>query len=446
MKLLVDHGPVIGALIGLFTAIFGENGFGIRIFGVLMITGLGLILYRFGEKHFSRTTGVALSLTIIANMLTHTNGVIVTPDAPMAFFTVLAIMTYYLAFFVNRKYFYLAGVLLGLAMLSKVSAVFPAFGIALYPLVAREKRMFLTDARFYLSFAIALIVFMPFLIWNYQNDFVFFRYQGAHVARGGSIVTFLELWAGLVLVTGPVFFYYAVIQPMGRIVRRNFGPDDRWQLYFAMTIVVPLLYFGAHSLVSKLEMNWPAPVFCGGIFLFGILAGKSWDRMRKRFRFQLIYSLVLITLVTLQVYVPILPVKGKNDITARYFEYTSFKDDFARFLAENPEAAALRVVANNYQIPSMVNLYQQRPVEAICLSIGYHETLYGFHYPDHTLIGDDFLVIAGLDGFPWHLRPHFEDYRQVGELRSMRRGEMAYGYSLWIAQNYTGKGDSTAAH
>lgn len=105
----IDHGPVIGVLIRLFTAIFGENGFGIRIFGVLMITGLGLILYRFGEKHFSKTTGVALSLTIIANMLTHTNGVIVTPDAPMAFFTVLAIMTYYLAFFVNRKYFYLAG-------------------------------------------------------------------------------------------------------------------------------------------------------------------------------------------------------------------------------------------------------------------------------------------------------------------------------------------------
>ena len=45
-----------------------------------------------------------------------------------------------------------------------------------------------------------------------------------------------------------------------------------------------------------------------------------------------------------------------------------------------------RILANNFQIPSMINIYLNPEQEASCLSIGYHETLYSFIYKDNFII------------------------------------------------------------
>ena len=81
----------------------------------------------------SNKTALAMSVLVSANLLFHTNSIIITPDAPLAFFTINAIIFYYLAYFKNEKFIYLGGLMIGLAVLSKVSALFPAIGIFLFP-------------------------------------------------------------------------------------------------------------------------------------------------------------------------------------------------------------------------------------------------------------------------------------------------------------------------
>lgn len=435
----IDHGPVVGYLIRLSTMAFGENGFGIRFPAVLMITILNVVLYRFGKKHFSTATGVALGLTVTAGMLTHMNGVIMTPDAPLAFFTILAILVYYRAFVEDRKYFVPAGILLGLGIFSKISAVFPALAIFLLPFLARDYRRFMREPRFYLSFVVAFLVMLPFVVWNFQNDFAFVRYQGSHVTSGGTFTSFLELWAGVLLLAGPVFFVYGIVGPVRFVLRRRRGGAEPWRLYFSVVTVVPLVYFIAHSLYSRLELNWVAPALFGGVFLFGIAVGEAWPRARRWFTLQIAYSLVLIGAVTVHTWGSILPLRNKNDITDRYYDYNAFQQDLATFLRDHPEVADRRIVANNYQFPSMVNLYQPRAKEAICLSVGYHDTLYGFLYKDDTLVGEDFLVIADGTAFPPRLRSHFESYANIGQLKSQRHGYTVRTFTLWTADGYTGR-------
>ena len=129
----VDHGPVIAYLIKFFTLIW-ENSFTVRLGATTLMTIITVVLYFFGKTFFNRQVGVLLSLSMTANMLFHTNAIVITPDVPMTFFTILAIMFYYLAYCVDKKYIYIGGIMLGLAVLSKISALFPALGIALYPL------------------------------------------------------------------------------------------------------------------------------------------------------------------------------------------------------------------------------------------------------------------------------------------------------------------------
>ena len=111
----VDHGPVVAYLIKFFT-LFWENSFTVRLGATTLMTIITVILYFFGKVYFNRQVGILLSLSMTANMLFHTNAIVITPDVPMTFFSILAIMYYYLAYCVDKKYIYIGGIMLGLAV------------------------------------------------------------------------------------------------------------------------------------------------------------------------------------------------------------------------------------------------------------------------------------------------------------------------------------------
>ena len=432
----VDHGPVIAYLIRLFT-IFGENSFTVRLGALTLLIMLTVFLYRFGKTYFNEATGIIMSLGISANMLFHTNAVVITPDVPLAFFTIMAIIYYYKAYFIDAKYLYAAGILLGLAVLSKVSALFPAVGIILFPFVIQGKRHFLSDIRFYGSLVAALLVFIPFIIWNLQNDLAFVRYQGSHVTSSGSWSDFRGLWLSLLVTIGPVFFYYSVIKPFLLLKRLlSISPE---LTYFTIVTIIPTIYFLVHSVFSRMEVNWPAPIFSGGLFLFGILLGENWPVYRKRFIFQVGFSLLLILIVTVQTFWPFLPIKGKIDVTNRYHIYNAFPSELKAYLQAYPELQNKRLLADNYQIPSMINFYLNPSLEASALSINYHETLYSFLYQDGMFVGKDFLFLKRGKTFPKKFTPYFDDAILLQLFESKRLGQKVAGYSLWSVTNYRGK-------
>ena len=433
----IDHGPVIGYLIYLFT-IIGENSFTVRLSALVLLIILTVVLYNFGKQHFNKNTGIIMSLGISANMLFHTNSVVVTPDVPLAFFTIMAIIYYYKAYFIHGKYFYIGGLFLGLAILSKVSALFPAVGIMLFPFINSSKRYILYDLRFYGSLLIALILFMPFIIWNFQNDLAFVRYQGSHITEGGSWSEFTGLWAGLFVTAGPILFYYSTVKPF--LLIKNMQSIKIEIQYFVIVTIVPLCYFLFHSFFSRMEVNWPAPIFSGGLFLFGILLGKDWPLFRMWFAFQIAFSLFLILLVTIQTFFPFLPVKGKTDVTNRYHIYNVVNDELKDYLNNHPELNNKRFLAENYQIPSMINFYLNPDYEATTLSINYHSTLYSFLYNDNNFIGKDFLFLKRGEGFADNYKPYFENIYLLDTFYSKRNGNNIATYSLWHVTNYNGKG------
>jgi hypothetical protein len=188
-----------------------------------------------------------------------------------------------------------------------------------------------------------------------------------------------------------------------------------------------------------MEMNWLAPVLFGGLFLFGLSIGENWTKHKKRFYVQIVFSLLLIGLISIQTFLPFLPIKGKNDVTNRYFIYSSFPDELKTYLETHPELQNKRIVANNFQIPSMVNFYIKPKLEASCLSIGYHETLYSFIHSDKDLKGREFLFIAKGNSIPASIKPYFSNLKVLHQFQSMRDENVVAKYSLWLATNYKGK-------
>ena len=286
----IDHGPVVAFIIWIFTFL-NESSFTVRLGPVILMSFLTIFLYSVTKKHMDQQFALITSLALIANLMFHTNSIIITPDVPLAFFSILSILFYYLAYFKDERFIYPGGIMLGLSVLSKVSALFPAIGIFLFPFLVKEKRYMLKNVHFYASLFISFIIFIPFIVWNFKNDFAFVKYQGSHILEGGGFSDFLELWAGAALLIGPLFFYYSAIKPI--IYLKDWMVISSEKKYFGLVTSVPLSYFLFHSLFSRFELNWIAPIFFGGLF---ILAAEEsqYSQIRKRLHIQIIYSLFFI--------------------------------------------------------------------------------------------------------------------------------------------------------
>ena len=117
-----------------------------------------------------------------------------------------------------------------------------------------------------------------------------------------------------------------------------------------------------------------------------------------------------------------------------------FLDKLPEYLNQNPDLKQKRILSNNFQISSMINFYLNPELEASCLSIKYHETLYSFLYHDDELKGNDFLYLSEGKNFPNWLKPYFDEYKILHQFESVREHKIISSYSLWQVYNYHGGG------
>lgn len=98
------------------------------------------------------------------------------------------------------------GLVLGLAGLSKYTAIFAALAVALCLLHAHGLRL-LRSAGLWGAVLLALLLVLPVFVWNAQNDWVSFRYQLQHGAGGGwKPLEFARFVLVQLLVFGPLLW------------------------------------------------------------------------------------------------------------------------------------------------------------------------------------------------------------------------------------------------
>ncbi|HEX2950652.1 MAG TPA: glycosyltransferase family 39 protein [Armatimonadota bacterium] len=431
----IDGGPTIAFINKLFVLLFGVNGFSIRIGAVLLSTASAIYLWIWGTRRFSPLTGFLLLLLVTVTPVCFLSSIIHTYDTEMAVFMLVAIALYYDAYFVDTRFFYLAGFALGLALLSKISVLFPAIGIFIVPFVFAPMRHLLRKKEFYISFLLAGLIFSPFIMWNFTHDFAFIRYKGGMAYRKGDLGDFVDVWAAQIALYSPVIFWFAIVRPFSTVVtylRTKQAPMA--ELYFSLVGIVPVLYFGIGSLFSRYYGNWVAPAFFGGLFLAAVTLGRQAAKARGPIRFHAAFSVVLLGIALGQLYFSFLPLR-RDPITS-YYPYSEISGVVKQYFQTHPELQGIRIVGNNYQIPSLVNFYLRPQLEATGLSLGdYHDTLYTMLYPGKTLAGLNFLFLCGGEEFSADWRPYFNTV----EKQKTFIGKQHEILTLWYVTGYRGR-------
>ncbi len=178
-----DHPPLVGWVHYIFQLLPFNSVLSSRIPSLLISLWTSALIFKYlinknvSEKNAAFSVGI-LNLTPLFNSLS----IALLPDTLLMPLTVLIIdRTEKILLNSTYRNWLLLGLFLGLAGLAKYTAVVYVLSLIII-FVLKKRYRDLLSLPLWLGVLAAFILVSPVLIWNLQNDFVSFKYQGSHVS------------------------------------------------------------------------------------------------------------------------------------------------------------------------------------------------------------------------------------------------------------------------
>ena len=265
-----DHPPAIAYAIKLGTLLFGATPLGVRLGPLLLSVAASWFVWRAGAILLrDEAAGARACLYFNLTLMISVETLAATPDA--ASVAAAAAVLYALAKVdeTGKGAWWLAvGVAAGLGLLSKYTGLFLGAGIAVWLLLSPKARKWLLTPWPYLGGVLALIVFLPNLMWNASHDWMTFAFQFGRIAEGHFTLRFLFEFLGAQLVLATPFIFVLAALALA------FSTRDRDGTTFLLAALVfpSALYFLIHSLHDRIQGNWPSFLYPA----LGIAAAQAW--------------------------------------------------------------------------------------------------------------------------------------------------------------------------
>jgi len=259
-----DHPPMVAWIIRLGTILFGNTEIGVRSGGILLAMLSTYLIYLLGERWFDKRSGLIAALLFQTIPIYFVYGFNVTPDIPLLFFWIMTLYYVSVALQATKRWaWFIAGISLGCALLSKYTGVFLIPSTVLFLLLNGRYREWLLKKEPYIALAIALVVFSPVIVWNYYHGWASFAFQFGRrfsVHAADPLVTFLKFLGSQMGVLFPVFFLGLVLAFVLSFRQSIRGGKPQW--LFSFLYAFPLLVlFTLYSFKSEVKLNWPLPAY-----------------------------------------------------------------------------------------------------------------------------------------------------------------------------------------
>lgn len=257
-----DHPPMVAWIIRAGTLMAGDTEIGVRLVSILLAAPMSFAVYRAAAILFDgRRIAADATIFLNATLMVAAGTLIVTPDAPL-----MAASGFVLFFLAKVSetgrggWWLAAGAAVGVALLSKYTALFFGPVILIWLAVSTAQRRWLASPWPYLGGLVALAVFAPVIWWNAEHDWVSFIKQFGRARTSGLTPRYIVelIPAQFALATPPVFILG--VSGMYLLAARRVGTDAA-RILITATIGVIVLYFLWHALHARVEANWFAPIY-----------------------------------------------------------------------------------------------------------------------------------------------------------------------------------------
>lgn len=435
-----DHPPAIAYILKIFTGLFGKHVFVLRLADTTVTLLTVYFFYRLALIYLSRDKATNAVVLFFSTAMITILSLVSTPDVPLLLFWTLTLWALSKAIFHNQKVYWIwAGIFSGLAFDSKYTALFLPAGLIIFLILSHKHRKFLISKWMLFYTLCFIITISPVIIWNFQNEFVSFRFQSGNRMESVGILSFsIKKFAGVIghqaLLLIPIlffsilFFTWKTIKSLFRkFVQVN--PEKLFLFCFFIPVFAGFLFL---SFFYWVKLNWMMPAYITGIIWVSVYWSRKW------INYQLGFSLAVHLLLMVQVL--FYPFLIKSDDTwvgwAELYEKVGivqkkypgsfiFSDD------ENKTSAVL-----NFYSDSMV--YAQNIIGKKALQFDYIGTDIGL------LTGKDALFIDSDPDFMDNaennpdssLYRYFEEITPLEPIIVKMHGEPVRKFSVYFCRNY----------
>jgi dolichol-phosphate mannosyltransferase len=266
----LDHPPAVAWLIALGTRILGQNELGVRLPALVCWGITAFFLFRLARNLFDRNAAFASLLLVAVCPIYFSVGLVMTPDAPLH--ACWAGCLYFLErAMLHRRGSAWVGVAVcaGLGLLSKYTIGLLAPAALVFLATDPDARSWLRRPHPYVAALGALLLFSPVILWNMQNHWASFAFQGTRrLSHSPSFSLHLLLGSAALLLTpvGLVGIVAAMLSRRGREpASERSERGDRSRRFALIFTLVPLTVFVAFSLRHPPKLNWTGPVWLAAI-------------------------------------------------------------------------------------------------------------------------------------------------------------------------------------
>jgi len=267
--------PLIAWLIWLSTALFGDAEFGIRWLSPVMHGIAALFVGAAAARLADARAGFWAAIAYATLPGVAFSALLMTTDVPLLLAWSLALYGFVrMAEAGGAGWAICTGIAVGLGALAKYAMLFFLPGVALALLFLPGLARRIGVVRLAVMVGVALLVFLPNLLWNLDQGWMTVRHTGvpsveASLAqRLGKIGAFL---GGQVAIAGPILLV-AMLGGLGAGLRRWRGADaalSPFPLLAAFMLPLFLVYLPI-AFVAQSNANWTAPAFVAAV-IAGVL-------------------------------------------------------------------------------------------------------------------------------------------------------------------------------
>ena len=256
----LDHPPMVAWCVYFGTQIFGDTNFGVRFSGLLAMLVMEALLADIVWRTTRDWRCAVLAALLPEAALDY--GLLMTKVAPdtalIAFVLAMMWALVRLAVSGNQRWWLLAGLFGGLALLSKYTVILLLPAIVAFAVVPSWRMKQILSPYPWLAALIAVIVFSPVLYWNATHDWISFKFQLDRPTQmqGWSLKFLGEFVGNQFLLLGVILFPMILIGTI-RLGWRGFRIKDPIAILLSMCVAVPFGFFLWRSLYARIGDSWP---------------------------------------------------------------------------------------------------------------------------------------------------------------------------------------------
>jgi hypothetical protein len=302
----VDHPPLSVFLLALQTFLFGDSLFALRLLpamaGALTLYFAGRIALQLGGGPMAV---LLAGISVLAAPIYLAFNAFYSMNAFDLLVWVLAahLLLRVLQEGTGRNWL-LLGVLLGLGLLNKIGVLWLGLGVFVALLSSAQRRQFKTRWP-YVAAALALLIFLPYILWNAANNWPHLAFVAAATQTKYAGITRVDFLLGQLLNIAFCSFLLCALA-LYRGLRRG-APEGARALAILFVVALAVLLVNGHSKAEYLAAAYAPLLASGAVFLEEWLARVRPSR-RRLLGVVLLLFIASGGLVPAPIVLPVLPV------------------------------------------------------------------------------------------------------------------------------------------